>query len=250
MGIFKKNLWLSFSLAKAGFKLRNEGSYLGILWYLLDPLIMFLIFFSVRGLVGKGIENYPLYLLLGLIMFNFFRKTTSYAVKAITINSGLIKSLNVNQTVFVVAIVLQSSFSHFFEVILFVIFAFIFKIQVLNILFYALIFIFFLLFVLGVSFIIATIGVYVGDFGRIWTLLTRLIWFVTPIFYSSKLELPFNINPLNPLYYFITVAREIMIYNRFPELWLIFGMIFFSIISILYGIYTFNKHRNKFAEKI
>ena len=73
----KKFIELSFALAKAQFKLRNEGSYLGIFWYILNPIFIFsllLLIFSTR--VGQGIPHYPLYLLLGIIMFNFFQTAT------------------------------------------------------------------------------------------------------------------------------------------------------------------------------
>ncbi|MBD3260723.1 MAG: ABC transporter permease, partial [Candidatus Altiarchaeales archaeon] len=73
-----KRLWgLSLSIAEAEFKLRNEGSYLGILWYLLEPLLMFiLLLFVFSKSLGQDIPHYPLYLLVGIIVFNFFQKVT------------------------------------------------------------------------------------------------------------------------------------------------------------------------------
>jgi len=93
----KSILGLSLSLAKVKFKLRNEGSYLGVFWYLLSPLAMFLILLSLRGLTNKNpIEYYPIYLLLGLIVFNLFRYATTISTNAIRGNAGLIKSLKIN----------------------------------------------------------------------------------------------------------------------------------------------------------
>jgi len=246
----KSILRTSLALAKAGFKLKNEGSYLGILWYLLDPLVMFFIFLVIRNITGKDIENYPLYLLIGLIMFNFFRKTTGESIRAIAGNSNLIRSIRVNREMFVISIVLKNVFSHFFEIILFMVFLVIFKVSILNILFYFLIFAFFCLFVLGFSFILSTVGVYIYDFGNLWNIFTRLLWFATPIFYSSKLKLPININSFNPVYYFITATRKIVIYNTVPESSMILGIVLFSLISFLLGIFIFEKFKYKFAEKI
>ena len=79
-----KTFNLSFQLAKANFKLRNEGSYLGVFWYLLNPLLTFiLLFFIFSNSTGAGIENYALYLLLGVIIFNFFQQTTTEATQII-----------------------------------------------------------------------------------------------------------------------------------------------------------------------
>ena len=246
----KSILGLSLQLAKAGFKLKNEGSYLGVLWYLLDPLLMFFILLTIRNLVGVGIEKYPLYLLLGLVMFNFFRKTTGESTGVIIGNAGLIKSVNINYEVFVVSTIFKNIFSHFFEILLLIVLFILFGVSPINVIFYLFIFIFFSFFVLGVSFIVSTIGTYLVDFARVWNILTRILWFATPIFYSSKLILPFNFSSFNPLYYFITIARKIIIYNQIPGLWMIFGMILFSLISFLFGLFIFKKYKNKFSELV
>ena len=250
MESFKKKLELSLSLAKAGFKLRNEGSYIGVFWYLLEPLIIFSIFFTIRNIVGIGIENYAAYLLLGLIMFNFFRKTTSESIRAITNNAGLIKSIKLNKEVFIVSAVIKSIFSHFFEIILFIAVLFFSGVQIVNILFYPLIFTFFCMFVLGISFIVCTIGTYLVDFGNIWNIFMRILWFATPIFYSSNLKLPVNINHFNPLYYFITITRGVVVYGQIPISWMVIGMILFSFGFFLLGIFIFEKFKHKFSEMI
>ena len=74
----KSILGLSLQLAKARFKLRNEGSYLGIFWYLLEPFLLFVIILGIRSAFvgGSGGEDYPLYLIIGLVMINFFTGTS------------------------------------------------------------------------------------------------------------------------------------------------------------------------------
>ncbi|MCX6760298.1 MAG: ABC transporter permease, partial [Candidatus Nealsonbacteria bacterium] len=77
-------LALSFVFAKVKFKLKNEGSYLGIFWYLLSPILTFLIlFFIFSDRLGNDIYLYPIYLLLGIIIFNFFQYTTLEAARNI-----------------------------------------------------------------------------------------------------------------------------------------------------------------------
>jgi len=247
-------LGLSLQLAKADFKQRNEGSFLGILWYLLEPLFMLFMFLMVRNVVGQGIPNYPLYLFLGLIMFNFFRKTTSDSIKVITDNSGFIKSIKLNHEAFVVSALLKSVFSHFFEIIILLFLLVYSGISILNIVFYPLVFFFFCFFVLGISFFAATLGVYLKDFANLWRVFTRLLWLATPIFYASKLisklNLPFDFNSLNPLYYFITIARECIAYNKVSQLSLIIGAVIFSLSFFVLGFIVFEKFKNKFSEMI
>jgi len=249
-----KNFWqLRLTLAKAGFKLRNEGSYLGIFWYLLNPLLMFgllLLVFTDR--LGSNIPSYPLYLLLGIIMFNFFQRITTESTKIITQEySGVIKSINFPKESLVGSVILKTFFSHLFEIILFVIFILIFKGSLIGLIFYPIILIVFCIFILGISLILSALTVYFVDLGNIWVFVSRLIWLGTPIFYAIEGQTRlFYVNLLNPIYYFITIARESIIYARVPELWLIFGMITYSLLFLLIGILIFNKLKIKFAEMI
>ena len=96
---------LSLSLAKTSFKLRNEKSYLGVFWYLLEPLSFFITLYALGSFLGgDGIEKFPLYLFLGIIMFNFFSSCTMVSCGCIESNSGFIKSLNIEKAPFVFSV--------------------------------------------------------------------------------------------------------------------------------------------------
>ena len=137
----KSILGLSLQLAKANFKLRNEGSFFGIFWYLLEPFLLFLIILLIKSMLGMGsIEHYPLYLLLGLIMFNFFSGTASKSTNLVAINSSFIKSMKINHESLVISQVLEGGFSHFFEMLLFIGFMVYFKVSLVWILIYPIIF--------------------------------------------------------------------------------------------------------------
>jgi len=244
---------LGLSLAKAGFKLRNEGSYLGIFWYLLNPLLLFillLLVFSDR--LGGNIPAYPLYLLLGIIIFNFFQQATTESTKVIMRDyQWIIKSINFPRESLIGGIILKTFFSHLFEIILFIVFILIFGGSLIGLIFYPVIIIVFCFFVFGVCLIFASLTVYFVDLENIWFFVSRLIWLGTPIFYAigGQTRL-FYVNLLNPLYYFITIAREIIIYTRIPELWMLLGMITYSLLFLLIGLLIFNKLKIKFAEMV
>ena len=245
----KSILGLSLSLAKVKFKLRNEGSYLGVFWYLLSPLAMFLILLSLRGLTNKNpIEYYPIYLLLGLIVFNLFRYATTISTNAIRVNAGLIKSLKINLEPFVISGIMQAVFSHIFEVIILVLFLFYFKVSLLCILFYPVVLFFLIIFIIGVSFILSTIGTYINDIENVWNIFLNLLWFSTPIFYSTSKDI--FINKINPMYYFILGAREIIIYNKLPDFKIFLIMAVFSFGFLAVGLFVFEKYKKSFAEFI
>ncbi len=248
----KKILSLSFSLAVAQFKLRNEGSYLGIFWYLLEPLSFFAILLFLGGVISNNsIPNYPLYLFLGLIMFNFFLAVTSHACTVMNFNSGFIKSIKISPESFVLANAFQFAFSHIFEIIIFIIFMFFYKASLVFLPAYLVIFFFFFLFVLGVSFALATLGVYLIDLNNIWQVAGRFLFFATPIFYLiPKNTWLFALSVFNPLYHFTSIARDIVIYGALPVFRGMFLVALISVLIFLSGLFIFEKNKNKFAEKL
>lgn len=250
--MFKKTLNLSLALAKAEFKLRNEGTYLGIFWYLLNPLLMFLVLLAVfSNRLGAHIPHYPLYLLLGIIIFNFFRQATLESTKIIDENRWLIKSINFSRQTLVSSLVLKTLFSHTFEIILFIIFLFIFNAPLHGIIFYPLILFLLLVFIYGASLILSSLAVYFVDLDNIWMFFSFLLWFATPIFYSIESQgWLFRLNLANPLYYFITIARDLIIYTKTPEIWIILGALFYSLLFLGVGLLVFNRLKKKFAEMI
>ncbi|MFA6255536.1 MAG: ABC transporter permease [Patescibacteria group bacterium] len=250
---FKKTLGLSLVLAQIDFKLRNEGSYLGILWYLLNPFLMFaLLWFIFSSQLGQNIYLYPAYLLLGLITFNFFQQATNESANIILASGGLIKSTKFPYQSLVLAVVFRSLFSHIFEIIVFIGFLLFLKINFLGVIFYPLFLFFYLLFVCGVSLMLAIITVYIIDFSNIWRFFSLLLWFATPIFYSSSYAGPAGqiINTVNPIYYFITIFRDLLIYAKIPSLTIIIIPIFYSLATFIISGLVFNRLKYKMAEKI
>lgn len=248
----KSTLELSLALAKAGFKEKNEGSYLGIFWYLLNPLLLFLVLLLVfSDRVGTNIPKYPLYLLLGIIMFNSFQRATIDSTRVIRENRWIIKSINFPRESLVSSIVLKTLFSHIFEMILFTALALLFKSPLSGIIFYPLILIFFYIFIFGTSLILSSLTVYFLDMQNVWAFVSRLIWLGTPIFYAigGQTRL-FFVSLLNPMYYFITISRDVMVYMKMPQVWMIIGAIVYSLLFLVIGLLLFNKLKIKFAEMI
>ena len=250
---YNKILSLSYSLAKANFKVRNEGSYLGILWYLLNPLSFFIIFLYLRGILFSSSDTiyYPVYLMVGLIMFNFFSQAVSSSINLIRNNSGYIKSIKIPYEVFILSTVFQAVFSHIFELFLVAILFVYFHISLIGIIWYLGIFIFFGIFVLGLCFLFSTIGLYFNDFGNIWSIVSQLLFFITPVFYTINIESHINISNLfNPLFYFLTTTRDVAIYNTFPPIWIFIILILSSALSLVIGLFFFTKFKQRFAEYI
>src|SRR5258708_29457521 len=112
-------------LVKTDFKLRYQGSVLGYIWSLLRPLLLFLILYLVFTVflpVGKGVPHYPVYLLLGIVLWNFFNEVTSGSVGAIVDKGDLIRKLNFPKYNIIVAVALSALINLFLNFIVIAIF--------------------------------------------------------------------------------------------------------------------------------
>lgn len=244
---------LSFQIAKAEFKLKNEGSYLGIFWYLLNPILTFaLLFFVFSDRLGNTIPEYPIYLLLGIVLFNIFQSATLESTKSIIKeHRSLIKSINFPRESLILSIVLKNLFSHVIEIALCCILLIYMHYSLFWFLFYLPILFFFLLFIYGTALILSSLTVFFVDLDNIWAFAVRLIWLGTPIFYSigGQMRL-FYVNLANPLYYFITATRDLVIYHRMPEMWIVWGVVGFSVFTFICGFFLFRTLNIKAAERI
>ena len=244
-------LGLSLSIANANFKVRNEGNYLGMFWYLLGPVGMFFTILTMKDVFTTNhVKFFPAYLFLGIIMFNIFRTATSSCVGAIVSNEGYIKSIKVPYESFLITGILIAIYSHILEIFFFLIILIYLGISPLGLfLFYPIIFFFFMIFILGISFFLATLGCYIRDLNNLWGMGLNLLYFITPIFYvlpdSKSLSL---LNTFNPIYHFVILTRSLVIYNEAPSLLSVGIILIYSIVSFIIGIYIFERFKSKFAE--
>ncbi len=248
----KRFFGLSLAIARAEFKLRNEGSYLGILWYLLNPLLSFFILLLIfQGSLGKEIPQYALYLFLGLIMFNLFQDITNEATRVIRNYGGIIKSISFPKSALVGSLLFKKSFAHLFEVLLFGALLYSLNGSVVGLLFYPFVFILIITFTFGASLVMGGLVAYIIDIANVWEFASKLLWLATPLFYGATNEGVFKIiNLVNPVYYYLTLGRELVIYQRIPPANIFIGSIGFAVFAVVIGIYVFKKLETKFAERM
>lgn len=207
---------LLLELVKTDFKLRYNNSILGFIWVFLKPFLLFLILSIVFSkFAGNAVKNYPIYLLLGILMFNFFSEGTTYGMNSLLNKSGIILKINFPRHIAVFAATLLSVINYLLTVIVFVIISFFFHVYIsplsivyflgLSVLLYGLIITF--------SLYASVLYVRYRDLTNIWELALQLIFYATPIIYplsqlSPKLQKAISISPLTIL---ILGARSILL---------------------------------------
>lgn len=249
-----KNYWrMVWELSFSDFRLRDQGTLLGFLWTLLHPLLYFCVLYTIFADWMKTIQDFPLYLLIGMIQWNFFSSATGASILSIPRYSNFVKSIAFPKECIVFASIFAVLFSHIFELIILMLFCAIIKGFIsIHILFLIPITILTLYLIIGVSLLLALVGVYFLDMTRIWSLVTTMGFFLTPIFYSLDMLSPFkrNVILLNPMTHIIEATRNIFLKGIAPEFG---GLLYVFVVATIFfvvGYVLFKKFEGYFVEKI
>lgn len=236
------------------FKLRYKGSILGYFWSLLNPLLMLItLYFVFSRIADFNIEYYELYLLLGIVIWNFFSEASINSVNSMIGKSGLFKKFNFPLE----SVVISSCLVYFISLILNLLIIFLFMIILkVSFSFKILLLPFYLLqlfiLVLGFSFLLSALYIKFEDVMHLWTFLLLIGFFITPIIYPLDI-IPFEYLRyylLNPIARIIVDTRFILIYDYIPDLKNFFITLFISIIIFLIGWFYFRSQKKRFVERL
>lgn len=236
-------------MTKSNFKLQNENSILGVVWYLLGPMLLFgIMLFVFSNRLGQNVEHYPLYLLMGIITWNFFATGAGRSMTAITSNAVLVKSLPIRLEVLIVASVLHALISHSIEIGIFIAMLLWFGILPTLLLLYLFVLLLSFIFTIGVGLLLASVFVIFRDLQQIWSVVTRAWWFATPIFYVPTATGPgAKLSLFNPLYYSIHLSRELLIYQHIPPIHFFVIYAVFAVSALVVGHCMFHALRSYFV---
>jgi len=254
---FKKYSFLMSQLVIRDFKVKYKRSFLGILWSLLYPLlvmaVMAVVFSQMFRFNVPGV-NYLVYLLTGVIMFQFINEGSTNAMNSIIGNGSLIRKVYIPKYIFPLTKVLFTGVNFLLTLIPLVIIVLVTgegeTNTTLNMYYLVLPFIFIcmFLFVFGIGLILATLSVFLRDVIYIYGVVVTMWQFLTPIFYDVSMlpqTLQFLMN-FNPSYVFITSAREIILFGQVPSLQLMLSSAAFGIGFLILGSMVFKLNQNKF----
>ncbi len=238
-------------LVKRDIKLKYRRSFLGYLWSVLNPLFIMLIMTVVfSNMFKRNIENFPVYLFTGQLMFNFMNQSTHQAINAITSNAPLLKKTYVPKYIFPISKITSGLIDYFFSLGAMIIVMLITRSKFSL---YQLLFPFVVLqlyiFSLGLGLFLAQANVFFRDIQYIYNAVTTAWLYLTPIFYpldSLSKPLAEKIINFNPMYFYINQFRALIYQNTLPlNIDLIRGWIA-AIVMLFLGIWSFKKNQDKF----
>ncbi|SMF53518.1 ABC transporter permease [Paenibacillus barengoltzii] len=248
--LYRKYGFLLTQLVERDFKTKYRRSVLGILWSLLNPLLTMIVQYMVfSSLFRFDIPNYAVYLLSGIVMFNYMAEATSQAMTCIVQNASLINKVYVPKYIYPFSRVLSCGVNFLLSLLaLYVVIlstgmsvtyhhiAMIYGIACLFI------------FISGLSLLLASMMVFFRDTQFLYGIGLTIWTYITPIFYPESILPPFMITVMefNPMYHFIRFIRVIILNGGFPDLLAWVYCAIFAIIPLLVGICVFRKTQNKF----
>ncbi len=202
-------------------KLRYRNSILGVGWSFLEPLLILSILNLVFStILINSIENFPIFLILSLTMYNMFTRSTSMSVESMLGKAGIIKSVYVKREVFAISANLTAFLMMLIESTIVVVFIIVFQFTpTITVVFLPVFVILLAIFSLGISFPLSALNVRFRDVRVIWTVLMQALFFLTPIFYMIDfLPKPISeIVRLNPLALLMEMAHDALLFDTWPS---------------------------------
>lgn len=249
--IWKKYRFLIEQLVARDFKTKYKRSVLGYLWSFLNPLLTMLVQYIVFSTIFKsGIENYPVYLLSGIILFNFFSESVGQGLGAIVYNASLITKVYVPKYIYPVTKVASTSINLFISIIPLILVTMMTGVKVTPaILLLPFVLGCLLLFCVGMVLMLSAAMVFFRDTQYLWGIVSMVWMYATPLFYPENI-IPSHfrfIQTLNPMYHMIKFARIIFIDGVSPAPMLYGACIISALVTCVIGAFVFKKTQNKFV---
>ena len=256
---FKKYDFLLKQLISRDFKVKYKRSVLGVLWSLLYPVLMMtvmsIVFSNLFGGRMQGV-SYLVYLLSGLVMFNYFSEATNLAMSSVVANFSLLNKVYIPKYIFPLSKCLFVGINFLLTLIplyaVIIIESFKYPELLSNFKFHFLLpysYICLFLFALGVGLLISTISVFLRDMFYIYGILILVWTYLTPLMYDLEIisnQFFRTALKINPLYQYINFSRTIILHGRIPTLFQFAACAGTAIGTLALGVFVFKKNQDKF----
>jgi len=242
--------------AKASLKAEVAGSYLNWLWWILNPISFMLIYTLIFGVVFKASEEYfPIYVFIGLTMWDFFNHVVTHSVKMIKSRKSIVSKVYIPKFILILSdmIVNAIKMAISFGVVAVMMMAYriplrwgsLFILPVLLGLF---------LVTFAVGNLIMHFGVYIQDLSNVVSIVLRLVFYFTGVFYNIERRIPapykYWLLRLNPLAAFLTEARYALLYGRVTHWGLLYAWLALGLLLSVVSVRVVYKNENGYVKVI
>ena len=248
---WQKSWFILESLVTKDFKLKYRRSVLGILWSILNPLLMMIVLSAVFSMFLKwdNIENFPLYLILGTVLFSLMQNSTTAAMHSILEAAPLIKKVRVEKMIFPVEKAAFELVNFAISLVAVVaVMAFFRVAPTWHIVMLPLLLLYVVAFSIGIGLLLAALAVFFRDVCHLWGVVITAWTYGTPIFYPVTLLDPFmqQVMQFNPMFHYVMYFRDIAMWGINPGIKENLVCFVMAAITFLVGYLVFRKTESKF----
>lgn len=252
---FRRFFRYSVVSAKSQLKSEVANSYLNWIWWILDPLCFMLIYSYIFGNVFKAREpNFAIYIFIGLSMWNFFNKTVVASVKMVKINKAIVSKVYLPKYILLLTKMWVNGFKMLVSFAIVVVMLLIARVPVtVNVLLFVPIMLTLFLLTFGCSCFMMHYGVYVEDLSHVISIVMKMLFYVTGIFYNVEKRIPnfgTELNLYNPMAYLLTSMRQSILYGETPRLDILLLWLVVSLLLALAGVHKIYKEENSYVKFI
>lgn len=245
----------SIVAAKAQLKAEVAGSYLNWIWWILDPLCFMLIYTFIFGYVFNSSELYfPVYIFIGLTMWTFFNKTVQASVKMIKANKSIVSKIYFPKYILLLTRIWVNAFKMAVSFGIVVVMMVIFRVPITwNVLCTIPIILTLGIFTFGCGCLLMHYGVYVNDLSNVVAIVTKMLFYITGIFYNLEARIPeygILLNRYNPVAFLLSSMRNCLIYSKMPDLLLLLVWFALGLLLSVAGIWKIYKEENSYVKAI
>lgn len=251
----KRDLFILRELVSKDFKLKYRRSVLGVIWSVLNPLLMMLVMSLVFSFFLRydNIEHYPLYLIVANITWQVFADSTNAGMMSIIDAAPLLKKVRVKKSVFPVEKVLFSLVNFLFSLIaVFVVMLWEGVPPTPMMLLAPVCIVLLMLFCVGLSLLLSALAVFFRDLVHLWSVLLMAWMYATPLFWPVSMieQVPYHIVRVlmyvNPMYNYVTFMRDTVIYSTLPPTEVIVSCVVWALVSLALGLLVFRSRERRF----
>jgi len=248
------NLRIIKELVIADFKLRYQNTFLGYFWTLIKPLLLFGVIYLVFSVFMRyPVENYAIYLLLGVLIWNFFSEATLVGMNTFQNKSEIVTKIYFSRAALIFASTISSMITLLLNMIIFFVFlGFSGIVPGYETFFFLIYLVEMYLIATGVTFILAALYIHFRDLQHIWEIALQIGFWLTPIIYPIEI-VPFKYHSLiflNPWARIIEYSRDIFIRHHIPSLYLNGILAIGTVVLFVLGYAIFKTQESKIAEKL
>ncbi len=226
---------------------------MGLLWAAIEPLAYFVVLYLVFTSIRETGPDFAIYLITGVMLYHIFARGTSGGLVSLVMNRGIIQSVNIKRVFFPIVATVAIGILSFVDVGVFFGLMPIFQfVPHWTIVLLPIPIILTLVLVLGLSFLLSVVNVYVRDISNIWGILVHTLLFVSPIFWNPKDVdgILLQIHKINPLGQLIDISHKLVIDGEIPPIndWAYTTLFIFGIFAL--GYFVFHRLQHKAVEDL